>query len=99
MRIKLLSMALKLTYRCNLAISVQSTIKIAHLSCYTHFSATAEQKSPSIFLESGKFYELVATLKEYKVNDYITVAVELPSGKFLAPIPSEQLFVGKLTRV
>jgi hypothetical protein len=77
---------------------LQYTIKIGHLSCYLHFSASAEQKSPPTFLESGKFYELVATLKEYNGADYITVAVELPSGKFLAPIPPEQLFVGELTR-
>ena len=62
-------------------------------------SASAEQKSPSIQLESGKLYELVATLKEYSAQDYITVAVELPSGQFLAPIPSQQLFVGELNKI
>ena len=42
-----------------------------------------------------KPYELVATLKEYNGNDYITVGVELPSGEFVAPIPSKQLFMGE----
>lgn len=48
-----------------------------------------------VFLEKGNFYELVATLKEYTGDDYITLAVKLPSGEFLAPIPPEQLFIGE----
>ena len=46
-------------------------------------------------MEKGKFYELVATVKESARSDYLTVAVELPSGKFVAPIPAKRLFIGK----
>jgi hypothetical protein len=63
------------------------------------FSASAEQKSLPIYLEKRNLYELVATLKEKGGRDYITVAVELPSGEFLAPIPAERLFIGKLFHI
>ena len=77
------------------------TIKQVHFNCntYDHFiSASPEQKSPPMLLENGKLYELVATLKDYSGSDYITVAVETPTGKFFAPIPSQQLFVGELSQ-
>jgi tRNA A22 N-methylase len=62
-------------------------------------SASNEQKSPPLLLENGKFYEIVVTLKEYRGQDYVTVAVELPSGEFLAPIPSQKLFIGELNYI
>ena len=48
-----------------------------------------------IYLEKGKFYDIVATIKEAQSLDYLTVAVELPDGKFVAPIPAERLFFSK----
>ena len=67
----------------------------AFIKLSLQISASDKQKSSSVFLEKGNFYELIATLKEYTGNDYITLAVKMPSGEFLPPIPSEQLFIGE----
>ena len=58
------------------------------------FSRNDAQKSKPIHLEKGKLYELEATVKEYQGNDFIILATETPSGAFVAPIPSQRLFIG-----
>jgi phage protein D len=39
-----------------------------------------------------RLYRIEATLKEGVKADYLTLAIQLPSGEFLKSIPSGQLF-------
>ncbi|CAB4024376.1 Hypothetical predicted protein, partial [Paramuricea clavata] len=72
---------------------LEKIISLMKSTRYKVWNQYPAQKSKAIYLEKGKFYELVATVKEARSTDYLTVAVELPSGKFIAPIPAERLFI------
>ncbi|XP_028401385.1 uncharacterized protein LOC114524491 isoform X2 [Dendronephthya gigantea] len=73
--------------------NLKKIISLTKATRYKVWNQSPDQKSTPIHLEEGKFYELVATIKQERHWNFLTVAVELPSGKFVAPIPAKRLFI------
>jgi len=55
----------------------------------------AEQRSAPVTLQAGKYYYVMALMKEHEGGDHLAVGWQLPDGRIQRPIPGEYLFRGQ----
>ena len=58
---------------------------------FREYNKYASQKSAPVYLEAGKKYYIEAQHAEFWAGDHVTVAWQLPDGKFEGPIPGSRL--------